>query len=83
MVVAYDKVYTCAKEGYHNKKKSVIVIKGGPGTGKSVVAINLMSDLLFDGFNTHYATGSRAFTLTLRKIIGTRGVSQFKYFNSC
>jgi|TARA_Y100000294_G_scaffold44298_1_gene40827 hypothetical protein len=81
-LVAYDKVYTCAKEGYHDKKKSVIVIKGGPGTGKSVIAINLMADLLFDGFNTHYATGSRAFTETLRKVIGTRGTPQFKYFNS-
>ena len=41
-----------------------------------------MADLLLKGYNAHYATGSRAFTETLRKIIGSRGSVQFKYFNS-
>lgn len=81
-LVAYDKVYTCAKVGFHDKEKSVVIIKGGPGTGKSVIAINLMADLLLAGYNTHYATGSKAFTETLRKVIGPRGTPQFKYFNS-
>ena len=81
-LVAYDKVIVCTKKGFHDKQKRVILIKGGPGTGKSVIAINLMADLLLDGYNAHYATGSRAFTTTLRKIIGTRGSIQFKYFNS-
>jgi len=80
--VVYDKVFYSAKEGFHDKQKTVIIIKGGPGTGKSVIAINLMADLLLKEYNAQYATGSRAFTETLRKIIGTRGASQFKYFNS-
>ena len=80
--VVYDKVFSCAKEGFHDKQKTVIVIKGGPGTGKSVIAINLMADLLLKGYNAQYATGSKAFTETLRKIIGPRGAAQFKYFNS-
>lgn len=81
-LVVYDKVFSFAKEGFHDKQKATLVIKGGPGTGKSVIAINLMADLLLKGYNAHYATGSRAFTQTLRKIIGTRGSVQFKYFNS-
>lgn len=81
-LVVYDKVLSCAKEGFHDKQKTVVVIKGGPGTGKSVIAINLMADLLLKGYNAQYATGSRAFTETLRKIIGFRGAVQFKYFNS-
>lgn len=81
-LIAYDKVFACARRGFHDKKKTVILIKGGPGTGKSVIAINLMADLLLEGFNAHYATGSRAFTQTLRSIIGQRGAIQFKYFNS-
>jgi hypothetical protein len=80
--VVYDKVFFCAKEGFHDKQKVVIIVKGGPGTGKSVIAINLMADLLLNGYNAHYATGSRAFTETLRRIIGSRGATQFKYFNS-
>jgi DUF2075 family protein/DNA replication protein DnaC len=81
-LIVYDKVLSCAKEGFHDKQKTVIVIRGGPGTGKSVIAINLMADLLLKGYNAQYATGSRAFTETLRKIIGFRGAVQFKYFNS-
>src|SRR5271157_343994 len=81
-LVVYDAVLSTARTGFHDKNKTVIVIKGGPGTGKSVIAINLMADLLLKGYNAHYVTGSRAFTQTLRKIIGTRGSVQFKYFNS-
>jgi len=81
-LVVYDKVFAIAKEGFHDKQKTVLVVKGGPGTGKSVIAINLMADLLLQGYNAQYSTGSRAFTETLRKIIGSRGSVQFKYFNS-
>jgi hypothetical protein len=75
-------VLAAAKKGFHDRRKTALIVKGGPGTGKSVIAINLMADLLRMGFNAHYATGSRAFTETLRKIIGQRGSAQFKYFNS-
>jgi len=81
-LIVYDTVLSCAQKGFHDKQKTVIIIRGGPGTGKSVIAINLMADLLLKGYNAHYATGSRAFTGTLRKIIGLRGSAQFKYFNS-
>jgi DUF2075 family protein len=81
-LVVYQKVLETSEGGFHDRKKSVILVRGGPGTGKSVIALNLMGDLLLSEYNTHYATGSRAFTQTLRKIIGTRGGVQFKYFNS-
>ncbi|MGB3856449.1 MAG: DUF2075 domain-containing protein [Methanosarcina flavescens] len=81
-LVVFDKVLSCVKNGFFDNQKNVIIVKGGPGTGKSVIALNLMSSLLLDGYNAHYATGSRAFTETLRKIVGTRGSAQFKYFNS-
>jgi len=81
-LIVYDSVLLCAKNSFHDKQKVAIIIKGGPGTGKSVIAINLMADLLLKGYNAHYATGSRAFTETLWKIVGRRGSVQFKYFNS-
>jgi DUF2075 family protein len=80
-LVAYDRVMASARKGLGDRRKTAIIIKGGPGTGKSVIAINLMADLLRDSFNAHYATGSKAFTETLRKIIGNRGSIQFRYFN--
>jgi DUF2075 family protein len=81
-LVVFDKVLAIARSGLDSGKKSVILVKGGPGTGKSVIAINLMASLLERGLNAQYATGSKAFTETLRKIIGSRGSAQFKYFNS-
>ena len=81
-LIVYEMVRASAKRGFHDRRKTILIVKGGPGTGKSVIAINLMSDLLLDGYNAHYATGSKAFTETLRKIIGSRGSAQFKYFNS-
>lgn len=81
-LVVYDRVFAAARGGFHNRKKTTVIVKGGPGTGKSVVAINLMADLLDQQYNAHYATGSKAFTETLREAIGRRGAPQFKYFNS-
>lgn len=81
-LVVFEKVLQCAREGFHDRRKAVIIVKGGPGTGKSVIAINLMAELLKGEYTAHYATGSRAFTETLRKVIGSRGSAQFKYFNS-
>lgn len=81
-LVIYQKVFAWARTGYHDRKKTVVIVQGGPGTGKSVIAMNLVGDLLLQEYNAHYATGSRAFTETLRRIIGTRGSAQFKYFNS-
>jgi hypothetical protein len=80
--IVYNKVMASAKEGIHDKRRRVILVRGGPGTGKSVIALNLVADLSSKGYNTHYTTGSRAFTGTLRKIIGSRGSAQFKFFNS-
>jgi DUF2075 family protein len=81
-LVVFDRVLAEARAGLSNRKKTAIIVKGGPGTGKSVIAINLMASLLEEGFNAQYATGSKAFTETLRKVIGRRGSFQFQYFNS-
>jgi DUF2075 family protein len=81
-LVVYDKVLSFAKKGFHDKQKVVLIVEGGPGTGKSAIAINLMADLSLQGYNVQYATGSRAFTETLRKKVGSRAAAQVKYFNS-
>jgi RecA-superfamily ATPases implicated in signal transduction len=81
--VAFDAVMTAARRGVHDRQKQIIIIKGGPGTGKSVLAINLVASLLSSHYSTHYVTGSKAFTETLRKIIDSRGQELFTYTNGC
>jgi hypothetical protein len=80
--IVFDKILSLASSGFHDKQKTALIVKGGPGTGKSVIAINVMAELLSKGYNAQYATGSRAFTEVLKKRIGRRGQVQFNYFSS-
>jgi Mrp family chromosome partitioning ATPase len=81
-IVAFNKVVHYAKIGFHDAQKAVIIISGGPGTGKSLIAVNVMAALAEMGLNTQHATGSKAFTENLRKAVGGRASAIFKYFNS-
>ncbi len=81
-LLAFDKVMNLVKYGPEQNKKSVVIVNGGPGTGKSVIAINLLAELSRLGKNVQYATGSKAFTESLRKSLGATAKSQIKYFNS-
>ena len=81
-LVVYDAVVSLAKKGLIDKQKHAIIVKGGAGTGKSVIALQLLADLAAMGKNAHYATGSKSFTETLRKILGAESQSLFKYFMS-
>jgi len=40
--------------------KQVVIVDGGPGTGKSVVAINLLTTLIARGLNARYVSRNRA-----------------------
>lgn len=43
--VAYEEIFKEAADAKKTGHKHVIIVKGGPGTGKSVIAINLLADL--------------------------------------
>jgi DUF2075 family protein len=54
--------------------KQVVVVRGGPGTGKSVVAINLLVRALAEGCNAAYVTKNAAPRDVYReKLTGTGG----------
>ena len=81
--VAYEKILLASRRSLNRKAaRTAIIIEGGPGTGKSVIALNVMAELLSQGRNVQHATGSKAFTENLRKTLGTRAGSSFRYFNS-
>lgn len=81
-ITAYNAIMHKAKELSRSKKKSVIIVQGGPGTGKSVIALEVMGELMRQGKIVFHATGSSAFTKTLRKILGSRVEKFFKFFFS-
>ncbi len=48
-------VETCAA-----KRKQVVIVQGGPGTGKSVIAVNLLGALIGRGRNARYVSKNAA-----------------------
>ncbi|SFL38159.1 hypothetical protein SAMN02910297_00742 [Methanobrevibacter olleyae] len=58
--VAYELAVEMARKSYIDEKKRVLIVEGGPGTGKSVVAVNLLVNLLNDELNTLYVTKNTA-----------------------
>jgi uncharacterized protein len=73
--VAYEKVVSKYNQfKTQTDQKHVIIIKGGPGTGKSVIGLNLMSYMLNSKAYVEYITPNQAFREVLRKkLIGTSG----------
>jgi hypothetical protein len=83
--VAYRLVLNAVEKAKHSDHKEVVVVTGGPGTGKSVIALQLLGELYRRGVPALHATGSQSFTKTMRKVAGSRKrevQDLFKYFNS-
>ena len=65
--VAYEYAVDIARKSYIDDKKRVLIVEGGPGTGKSVIAINLLVALINDDMNTRYVTRNSAPRMVFKK----------------
>ncbi len=79
--VVFSQVLATVRAAVRDGSRHVFIVHGGPGTGKSVLAVNLLGTLAAAGYNARHATGSKAFTTTLQRIIGTRAAAHLHYFN--
>ncbi|MET7832559.1 DUF2075 domain-containing protein [Micromonospora sediminicola] len=83
--LAYELVLHAVERARAADRKSVVVVSGGPGSGKSVIALSVLGELARQQRSVMHATGSRSFTQTLRRYAGkgsTRLKNLFGYFNS-
>lgn len=83
--LAFNLVLHATSAARASDAKTVVIVTGGPGSGKSVIALSLLGELARQGRTVLHATGSRSFTQTLRKVAGRgspRVANLFKYFNS-
>lgn len=83
--VVYSLVTQAVERARAASTRTVVVVLGGPGSGKSVIALSLLGELARKGRAVHHATGSSAFTNTMRRIAGRRNIrvqTMFKYFNN-
>lgn len=82
--LSYELVLREVERARTENTKTAVVISGGPGSGKSVIALSLLGELARQGRSVLHATGSKSFTQTLRKVAGHRSrptQALFKYFN--
>lgn len=83
--VAFQLVLHEVEKARRQDGKSVVVVTGGPGSGKSVIALSLFGELARRGRTVVHAAGSRSFTQTMRKVAAKgnpRLRALFLYFNS-
>jgi len=66
--VAFETACSIAKKQID---KSVVIIKGGPGTGKSVISMNLVAALIKDGLNIQFVAPNSSFrNVMIEKLAG-------------
>ncbi|MCH6265327.1 DUF2075 domain-containing protein [Neobacillus citreus] len=58
--VVFEQAVYLAREAIRTNTKQVLVVKGGPGTGKSVLAINLLVELTSQSMVCQYVTKNAA-----------------------
>lgn len=58
--VVYEEILEVSKKSKEDGKKRVYIVRGGPGTGKSVVAVNLLVQLTREGQLCQYVSKNSA-----------------------
>ncbi len=78
--VAYATILKLVENSIGKEEKHTIIVQGGAGTGKSVIAINLLAKMLNNGYSSIYVTKNSApraaFSSTLTK--GKHTISYLK-----
>lgn len=72
--LVYETALEMARKSYRDGNKRVLIVKGGPGTGKSVLAINLLVRLTNENMVCSYVTKNAA----PRNVYATKLSGDFK-----
>jgi DUF2075 family protein len=76
-LVAKNLIWAKYRAAEKKKEKSVIIVHGGPGTGKSVIALNILAEAAYRKKHVMYGCKSKPFTEGLRKMVGRGGEIMF------
>lgn len=68
-VVAFDICKNFMSQCRKDMQKRTIIIRGGPGTGKSVLAVNLLKEFITRGLNASYCTKNSAPRVAYLKLL--------------
>ena len=67
-ILAFNKVISLVAEArtHARRERHILIVRGGPGTGKSVIAIQLLAYAARHGWKVAHVTGSKAFQTVLQ-----------------
>lgn len=76
-ITAANMIFSEVEKGRGRKGKSVLIIKGGPGTGKTVIALHVLASLAakHETANIFYTTRSKALRESLRRKLAAVSVT--------
>jgi len=69
-LVAKNLILSKIKKTQKENKKSVIIVHGGPGTGKSIIALNILAETAKNKLKVFYACKSKPFVSGLSHLVG-------------
>ena len=55
-LVAYSTILKLVQNSINSDEKHTVIVKGGPGTGKSVIAVNLLAKIINNGYTCLYVS---------------------------
>ncbi len=76
-LVAKNLIWARYRQSEKKHDKSAIIVHGGPGTGKSVIALNILAEAAIRKKNVLYGCKSKPFTSGLQKLVGRGGEIMF------
>ena len=66
--LVFNTIVSKVKAAQKSSEKSVIIVRGGPGTGKSILAIQLLAYAARNYWRIAHTTGSKAFRVVLQAL---------------
>lgn len=76
-LVAKNVIWSKLRKNLKQNTKSVIIVHGGPGTGKSVIALNVLAEAASRGYKVYWGCKSAPFREGIQKLVGQNNKHMF------
>ncbi len=76
-LVAKNLIWGKVRQGLKDSAKSVVIVRGGPGTGKSIIALNLLAEVAKRSLTSLFVCKSKPFREGLQKLVGGKAKNLF------
>lgn len=76
-LVAKNMIWGKIRRSVKQRKKSVVIVQGGPGTGKSIIALNILAEIATRDHTALFVCKSKPFREGLQKLVGGKARNLF------